>query len=119
MFGVKVESKLDTVIGSETDVKGDVSVRGGMRIDGRIEGNVSVMDCLYTGKGARIQGEVHCKEGVFAGKIEGNVFAGGTIELHDGASVIGDIKCRNLVLDRDAFLDGRVKMSEEPETALQ
>jgi cytoskeletal protein CcmA (bactofilin family) len=113
MLGVKVESKLDAVIGPESELKGDVSVRGSMRLDGRIEGNVSVMDSLFTGKGSHIRGEVHCKDGVFAGKIEGNVTASGTVEMQAGGSLLGDIKCRNLILDHDAFLDGRVKMTDQ------
>jgi cytoskeletal protein CcmA (bactofilin family) len=113
MLGVKVESKLDTVIGPETEVKGDVSVRGSMRLDGRIEGNLSVMDSLYMGKGAYVHGDVHCKEGVVAGKIEGNLIVQGALELQSGATVLGDVKCRSLILAKDAFLDGRVSMREE------
>jgi cytoskeletal protein CcmA (bactofilin family) len=112
MLGVKVEGKLDTVIGPETEVKGDVSVRGSMRMDGRVEGNLSVMDSLYMGKGAYVHGEVHCKDGVIAGKVEGNVVAQGALELQSSATVLGDVKCRNLVLARDAFLDGHVSMRE-------
>jgi cytoskeletal protein CcmA (bactofilin family) len=114
MLGVKVESKLDTVIGPDTELKGDISVRGSLRLDGRVEGNVSVMDSLFMGKGSHVHGEVHCKDGIFAGKVEGNIVARGTIELQAGASVIGDVSCKSLVLDKQAFLDGRVKMSEEP-----
>jgi cytoskeletal protein CcmA (bactofilin family) len=110
MLGIRVDSKLDTVIGPETELKGELSVRGSLRLDGRIEGNVSVMDSLFMGKEAHIHGEVHCREGVIAGRIEGNVFAQGAVELQGGAVVIGDITCRNLILDREAFLDGRVKM---------
>lgn len=113
MLGVKVESKLDTVVGPETEVKGDVSVRGSMRLDGRVEGNVSVMDSLYMGKGAFVHGDVHCKEGVVAGKIEGNLVVQGALELQSGATVMGDVKCKSLVLAKDAFLDGRVSMRED------
>lgn len=113
MLGVKVEGKLDTVIGPETELKGDVSVRGSMRMDGKIEGNLSVMDSLYMGKGAHVRGDVHCKDGVIAGKIEGNLVVQGALELQSSATVLGDVKCRNLVLARDAFLDGRVSMREE------
>jgi len=113
MLGVKVESKLDTVVGPETEFKGDVSVRGSMRLDGRLEGNLSVMDSLYMGKGAYVHGDVHCKDGVVAGKIEGNLIVQGTLELQSGATVMGDVKCKSLILAKDAFLDGRVQMKEE------
>jgi cytoskeletal protein CcmA (bactofilin family) len=115
MLGVKIEGKLDTVIGPESEVKGDVSVRGGLRLDGRIEGNVSVMNCLFTGRGSFIKGEVHCQEAVIAGRVEGNVIAQGSIEVQASGAITGDVTCRNLILDHDAFLDGRVKMSEAQE----
>ena len=113
MLGVKVENKLDTVIGSDTEIKGDVSVRSSMRLDGRVDGNVSVMDSLFMGRDAYVHGEVHCSDAVIGGKIEGNVTARGTVELQNGSTLIGDIRCKALVLDREAFLDGRVKMTEE------
>jgi len=114
MLGVKIESKLDTIVGPESEVKGDISVRGSLRLDGRVEGNVSVMASLYTGKGSFVKGEVHCQDAVIAGRIEGNVTARGVIEVQGSGAVVGDIACRNLILDRNAFLDGRVTMSEEP-----
>jgi cytoskeletal protein CcmA (bactofilin family) len=116
MLGVKVEGKLDTVVGPETELKGDVSVRGSMRLDGRIEGNLSVMDSLYMGSSAHVHGDVHCKDGVIAGKVEGNLVIQGALELQSGATVIGDVKCKSLVLAKDAFLDGRVTMREESAT---
>jgi cytoskeletal protein CcmA (bactofilin family) len=84
-----------------------------MRLDGKLEGNLSVMDSLFMGKGAYVHGDVHCKEGIIAGKIEGNVVAQGTIELQSGATLLGDVKCHSLILDKDAFLEGRVQMKEE------
>lgn len=113
MLGVKIESKLDTVIGPETELKGDISVRGSIRLDGRVEGNLSVMDNLLMGQGSYVRGDIHCKEAVIAGKIEGNVFAQGMVELQSSGTLLGDIKCRSLILDKEAFLDGRVQMKEE------
>ena len=112
MFGVKVENKLDTVIGQDTEIKGDVSVRSSLRLDGRVEGNVSVMDSLFMGHDSYVHGEVHCNDAVIGGKIEGNITAQGNVELQAGSTLFGDIKCKSLVLDREAFLDGRVKMTE-------
>ena len=114
MFGVKVENKLDTVIGADTEIKGDVSVRSSLRLDGHVEGNVSAMDSLFMGKDSYVKGEVHCNDAVIGGKIEGNLTARGTVEMQTGATLLGDLKCKSLVLDKDAFLDGRVSMSVEP-----
>jgi cytoskeletal protein CcmA (bactofilin family) len=117
VFGVKVENKLDTVIGADTEIKGDLSVRSSLRLDGHVEGNVSAMDSLFMGKGSYVKGEVFCNDAVIGGKIEGNLTARGVVELQSGSTLLGDVKCKSLVLDKDAFLDGRVKMSEEPAAA--
>lgn len=115
MLGVKIESKLDTIIGPETEIKGDISVRGSLRIDGKVEGNVSAIESIFMGKTAQVKGDIHCRDGIFAGRIEGNLFAQGTVELQTGATLIGDVQCRNLILNKDAFLDGRVSMRETAE----
>ena len=37
----KAQSRIDTLIGAETRVEGDVHFVGGLRVDGEIHGNVS------------------------------------------------------------------------------
>lgn len=41
MFGPKVRSTMDSLIGPSTRVDGHVLFRGGMRIDGQVCGNVT------------------------------------------------------------------------------
>uniref|UniRef100_A0A7C4GC48 Polymer-forming cytoskeletal family protein n=1 Tax=candidate division WOR-3 bacterium TaxID=2052148 RepID=A0A7C4GC48_UNCW3 len=106
------EGKLDSVIGPDTSVKGDVTVSGSLRLDGSVEGRMDVSDTLLTGPRALLKGDVHCRDAVIAGRIEGNIVAADAVELQTGAQVFGDITCRSLVVQRDCFFEGRCSMSD-------
>lgn len=105
--------KLDTVIGPETAVKGDLRVTGSMRLDGFVEGRVDVTETLLTGPRSRLKGEARCRDGVIAGAVEGNLTASESVELQSGAQVFGDITCRGLVIQRDCVFDGRCAMTRD------
>ncbi|MEO0067745.1 MAG: polymer-forming cytoskeletal protein [candidate division WOR-3 bacterium] len=102
--------KLDTIIGSETIIKGDLRVNGGLRLDGKVEGRLDIGDVFLSGVRSFLQGDVTCRGAVIAGRIEGNIFAKESVELQTGAQVIGNITCRNLVIQPGCFFEGNCKM---------
>jgi len=102
--------KLDTVIGSETSVKGDVRVNGGLRLDGKLEGRVDIGDIFLAGPSSFLKGDVQCRSAVIAGRIEGDVRANETVELQTGAQVFGNITCRELVIQPGCFFQGNCTM---------
>jgi len=105
---------LDTVIGPETVVKGDIRVGGSLRIDGSVEGRVDVTAVFMTGPQSRLKGEAHCREAVVAGRVEGNIHAAEAVELQSGAQVFGDIACKGLVVQRDTVFNGTCSMGTSP-----
>ncbi|MDW7987628.1 MAG: polymer-forming cytoskeletal protein [candidate division WOR-3 bacterium] len=106
----KQPEKLVTILGEDTNVKGDITVNGSARIDSQIEGKVNVSDMLIVGPRAFIKGDVNCKNAVIAGRIEGNVSAQMSIELQSGAYILGDISCASLVINKNCFFEGRCRM---------
>jgi cytoskeletal protein CcmA (bactofilin family) len=102
--------KLDTVIGSETTVKGDLRVNGGLRLDGRLEGRLDVGDLFLAGPSSFLKGEVQCRSAVIAGRIEGDVRAKETVELQTGARVFGNISCQELVIQPGCAFEGNCTM---------
>ncbi len=106
----KNTGKLDTVIGSETQVIGDLRVDGGLRVDGKVEGRGDISDVFLTGPKSLFKGEVRCRRAVIAGRIEGNIIASESVELQTGAEVFGDITCRGLVIQPGCFFEGRCIM---------
>jgi cytoskeletal protein CcmA (bactofilin family) len=106
----KNEGKLDTVIGPDTTVKGDVRVGGSLRLDGQVEGRVDVAETFQTGPRSLLKGEVHTRDAVIAGRVDGNIHASDTVELQAGAQVFGNVACKGLVIQRDCLFHGNCTM---------
>ncbi|NLI98981.1 polymer-forming cytoskeletal protein [bacterium] len=110
------DAKLDTIIGKETIITGNVKTKGSLRIDGEFEGNITVSDTFTAGSSARVKGDVRCKDAFVGGRIEGNVYSHGKVEMHSGANLTGDVTCKGLVIQDNVFFEGRCSMKEKEET---
>ena len=102
--------RLDTVIGPETNVRGDFRVTGSVRLDGQVEGRMDVTETIVTGSRSVLRGELHCRAAVIAGRVEGDIYAAEGVELQTGAQVFGNISCRGLVIQSDCLFQGNCSM---------
>jgi cytoskeletal protein CcmA (bactofilin family) len=109
------DGRLDTVIGPETSVRGDIRVAGGVRLDGQVEGRMDVSETLVTGPRSLLKGELHCRAAVIAGRIEGDIYAADSVELQTGAQVFGNISSRGLVIQPDCLFQGNCSMVQAGE----
>ena len=127
MFGNKKDkgpeppkrAALDTVIGPGAELTGDVTVRAGTRIDGRVKGNVSCQGELVIGKDGVVEGEVKAASAVLAGRITGKLSVEGKAELSSTARMEGDVACAKLVIEEGAFFQGHCQMSTSPSPSAQ
>ena len=97
MFGNKKEkqsSELDSLVGANTKLVGDVHFSGGLHIDGSIIGNVIAEgdeSLVTTSEKGRIEGNVHVHNIVLSGEVIGDVYALKHIELAPNARVTGNV----------------------------
>ena len=127
MFGEKKDkgaepqkrAALDTVIGPGAEIAGDVTVKAGARIDGRVKGNVSCQGELVIGKEGLVEGEVKAASAVLAGRITGKLLVEGKAELSSTARMEGDVACSKLVIEEGAFFQGHCHMSSSPSPSAQ
>jgi cytoskeletal protein CcmA (bactofilin family) len=97
MFGNKKgkkASELDSLIGANTKMVGDVHFSGGLHIDGTVTGNVIAEgddSLVTTSEKARIEGNVHVHNIVLSGEVVGDVYALKHIELAPNARVTGNV----------------------------
>lgn len=108
MFG-KGSRKLETIIGDGTHVVGRVSVKGTIRIDGIVEGDVHA-DWVVVGETGKVVGNTHTRGMVVGGSVEGNIEATETVELMGKASMTGEIHAPKLAIAEGAVFDGRSRM---------
>jgi len=115
-------SRLAGLLASDTCVRGDVMFAGGLRVDGRVEGNVlgkpDGRDLLVLSEKGVIVGTVKVHDAVINGRVEGDMEVGHFLELQPGAHVTGNISYRTLKLDCGATVDGKLtRIGEEPASA--
>jgi len=116
MFGKKSsskpESRIDCLIGAGTTIEGDITFTGGLRVDGRVRGNVVASDgksgTLVLSEQAQIEGEVRVSHVVINGTLVGPIHAAEYIELQSKANVTGDVYYKSLEMQLGAVLQGRL-----------
>jgi cytoskeletal protein CcmA (bactofilin family) len=116
MFGKKgsskPESRIDCLIGAGTTIEGDITFTGGLRVDGRVRGNVVASDgksgTLVLSEQAQIEGEVRVSHVVINGTLVGPIHAAEYIELQSKANVTGDVYYKSLEMQLGAVLQGKL-----------
>ena len=72
-------ARIDTLIGENTHLKGDIHFSGGLRIDGVITGNITADEgepaLLTLSEKGRIEGEVRVPFQLINGDVKGNLYA--------------------------------------------
>lgn len=104
--------KLETIVGKDSEFRGEISVAGTVRVDGSLEGDVRA-DWVVVGETGRIKGNIRSRGTVTGGKIEGNIDASEITELKPGSRVCGEVRTVKLVVSEGAVFDGVSRMSAE------
>lgn len=123
MFGKKnrkntIEvSKLSSLIADNVVVVGDVLFSGGLRVDGRIEGNVlgkpDEQSLVVLSRKGCVVGRVHAYDAVINGVISGDLEVEHFLELQAGAKISGNIIYRQLQMECGATIEGKLVRRDE------
>ena len=115
MFGnkhSKPQTQIDSLIGANTVIGGDLNFSGGLRIDGQVNGNVVATpgkpSTLVLSEHAQVKGEVSVTHLVVNGMINGSVSASEYLELQSKAKVAGDVHYRTIEIQLGAIVEGRL-----------
>lgn len=107
------EGSLNSILGPGCKVKGNIDLKGTLRIDGDFEGEIKCPETLIIGKSGVVKANVAVKNAVIGGKLIGNVTATSKIELQTGSHVEGDISTARLVIDEGVFFEGACRMGTQ------
>jgi len=115
MFGKthsKPQSQIDSLIGANAVIGGDINFSGGLRVDGHVNGNVIATpgkpSTLVLSEHARVNGEVSVTHLVTNGTINGSVSASEYLELQGKARVTGDVHYKAMQIQLGAIIEGRL-----------
>ena len=113
MFGKKAskpQGHIDTLIGVDTCIQGNIEFSGGLRVDGHVRGNIIATgekpSTLVLSEQATIEGEVQVSHAVINGTIVGPVHTYEYLELQAKARVSGDVHYRVIEQDGPGTTEG-------------
>ena len=107
------EMIITTLIGRGAECNGDFSSKGSARVDGCINGNVTVTGTLIVGVTGSINGDISAQATIIGGEVIGNVTSTERTELTQTARLIGDINTAVIVIDEKAIFQGGCNMNQE------
>jgi len=99
-------------IGKSITIKGDLTGKEDLVIEGTVEGRVELPDAQLTvGANGSVQAEVHAKSVVVIGKVTGNIHGSERIEIQNTGHVKGDVIAPKLIVAEGAVLNGAIQMT--------
>jgi len=115
MFGKrhnKPKNRIDSLIGAETRIEGNISFSGGLRVDGEVNGNIVAVpgkpSTLVLSEHGRVNGEVCVTHVMVNGVVEGPLRAAEYLELQSKSKVIGNVHYKTLEIHLGAIVEGRL-----------
>jgi cytoskeletal protein CcmA (bactofilin family) len=117
--------KLDSLVGKNSCVTGDISFSGGLHVDGVIRGAVSgeveSLSSLTVSEHGTIEGQVRVARIFLNGLVKGDVYSTERVELASSARVEGNVYYGLMEMAIGAEVNGKlVRISEDdrPELSL-
>jgi cytoskeletal protein CcmA (bactofilin family) len=112
MFGENQHHYIDSIVGHTSTVDGTLTFRGGLRVDGRIRGDVvdepAGSGYLLLSRSGRIEGNIRVARIVVSGEIFGNLHVSGMVKLRPSARIIGDVHYLVLAMQSGALVSGKL-----------
>ncbi|MCG6887811.1 MAG: polymer-forming cytoskeletal protein [Proteobacteria bacterium] len=124
-------AQIDSLIGQNTEIHGDIVFSGGLHVDGTVKGCVLAEkdkeSVLTLSERGTIEGEVKVPNVVINGTIVGDVYATGHVELAAHARVDGNVYYSLIEMAMGAEVNGNlvhqpdekvVSLNKEKDTSL-
>ena len=114
MFGIKNSATTQgdqkagsiNIIGIGTEITGDLSTKGDIRIDGKITGDVKSKAKVVIGSTGEVIGNIISESAEVSGFVTGNLNTSEILFLKATANVKGNVSSNKLVVENGANLSG-------------
>ncbi len=114
-------SKVDSLIGREMEVNGDIRFRGGMHVDGRIQGTLQADDdpsaLLTISEHGQVEGDIRVPHMHINGSMKGNIHCNEKLVVLDKARIEGEVHYRLLEIAVGAEINGQLIHLGDADTA--
>ncbi|MFP3921975.1 MAG: polymer-forming cytoskeletal protein [Dichotomicrobium sp.] len=104
----------ESVIGEDLTIIGNVTSKGNLKLDGKLQGDMHCASLIVSEKGRIDGGIVANNEVIVFGNVSGSIRSK-RVMLHSTARVEGDIFHQGIGIEMGTRYDGTLKWTEDPE----
>ncbi|MCD6323217.1 MAG: polymer-forming cytoskeletal protein [Clostridiales bacterium] len=111
--------KIDSFIGTNSTLSGDIFSKSSLCVEGVVEGNIFADGAVIVGKAAYISGNIEAHNTAVSGKVKGNIIVRDYARLTATCIVDGDIHAANFIADEGSVFNGKCYMNNKDSTPIQ
>jgi cytoskeletal protein CcmA (bactofilin family) len=104
------DTKVLTIIGQGTMIKGEIVSKGTVRIEGDVSGQVKSTDSIVVQESGRVKADLTAAQVIISGEVHGNIYAHERLEILSGGKVIGDITSPRIAMAEGVLFEGKCVM---------
>ncbi len=102
-----------TVIGPDTQIKGEMTFEGSAKILGKFDGKIVSKGEVQIGQGAVCKATIEAGTVIVDGEVSGNITARERVKLNTSAKVTGDMVAKTLIVAEGAAFQGQYQVGPE------
>lgn len=102
---------IKTTVADDVEITGTIKCGSNIRIDGKLNGDLSCAGNAAIGNSASIKGNLAVETVSVMGQVSGNIVAKDRIELKSTAVMMGDIRGKRLTVEDGVTFVGRVEVN--------
>ena len=114
----KKSTKIDTLIGENTELTGGIKFTGGLHIDGAVRGDIIAEadsdSMLSLSDQGTIEGEIRVPYYIIDGTVIGNVYSSEHVELEAKSRITGDVYYNLMEISLGAQISGQLVHTPDP-----
>jgi len=110
--GPSASKMVPSIIGEDLTIRGNITSKGELQVDGQIEGDIRC-GLLLLGDKSKVTGGIAAEDVVVRGHVVGSI-RGVRITLQAQSQVEGDIIHQSLAIEQGAYFEGKSRRSDNP-----
>ncbi|MCX7023154.1 MAG: polymer-forming cytoskeletal protein [Spirochaetes bacterium] len=105
------DSLVNSLIGPDAAVRGDIFVEGFLRIDGSVSGSIRATGKVVIGEHGRCAASIQARSAIIGGMVRGDVCVLEHLAILPGGVICGNVFAPRLDADADVVIHGDVMVS--------
>ena len=109
-----IQFRVTSILGEDTSWKGEISGRGGIRIEGLFDGKINLDGIVIIDQKGRVESDLIKADTVIVGGSVRSDIEAKRVEIRSTGRVWGNVTTVRFSTEEGAYLRGKIQMEDEP-----